>query len=205
MVLKLASIFYLLLSNRGWGNYIYLCLIISRKHKFCIDPWSQTVRSGDSPHMNSQSSHIQKTLEKLGYSIARPNAPLASYVPAKSWQDLVFVSGQLPFKAGSLLMTGAMQAGQNLSQAQEAMLYCFLNGLAAAAQEVTLDKLKGVLRLGAYVASAPDFTEQHLVANGASELAQSLFGAAGMHTRFAVGVSSLPMNATVELEMLFHT
>ena len=155
--------------------------------------------------MSSQGPHLLKNLEKLGYSLAQPKAPLASYVPAKSWQDLVFVSGQLPFKAGSLLMTEPMHAGRQLSQAQEAMAYCFLNGLAAAAQEVTLDKLKGILRLGAYVASAPDFTEQHLVANGASDLAESLFGESGKHTRFAVGVPSLPMNAAVELEILFHT
>ena len=154
--------------------------------------------------MSSQSSRILETLDKLGYALPLSKPPIASYVPVKSWENLLFVSGQLPFKDGELFMKGKMQAGMDLAQAQEAMAYCFLNGLGAVSQKLNLDALKGVLRLGAYVASAPDFTEQHLIANGASDLAQTLFGEEGMHSRFAIGVSSLPMDATVELEMIFY-
>ena len=144
---------------------------------------------------------LYRRLEELGLELPAISAPIASYTPAKAWKDLIFVSGQLPFKDGSLLMLGQMTPERDLAQAQNAMVCCFLNGLAAAAEK----KIKGVLKLGAYTASSADFTQHHLVANGASNLAQSLFGEEGVHTRFAVGLPSLPMNSTVELEMIFYT
>ncbi|MCR9140676.1 MAG: RidA family protein [bacterium] len=146
---------------------------------------------------------LRKRLQTLGIEIPALTPPLASYVPAKRHQDVIYVSGQLPLLAGNLLMTGPMQSGRSLDDAQNAMGRCFLNGLAAAGTVVDLDEIQGVLKLGAFVASEPDFADQHKVANGASDLAQEIFGASGIHARFAVGVAVLPLNATVELEIHF--
>lgn len=126
--------------------------------------------------------------------------PVAAYLPARKHNDLIYVSGQLPMHDGKLLMSGVMTNARPLEEAQKAMARCFLNALAAAAE---CGQIIGVLRLAAFVASDPDFTSQHLVANGASELAGQLFGDAGRHVRAAVGVSSLPLGATVELEVVF--
>ncbi len=146
---------------------------------------------------------LRERLQNLQIEIPPLTPPLASYVPAKRHGDVIYVSGQLPLLDGSLLMTGPMQSGRSLDDAQNAMGRCFLNGLAAAATVVDLDELQGVLKLGAYVASEPDFADQHKVANGASDLAREIFGDSGIHARFAVGVTALPLNATVELEIQF--
>lgn len=147
---------------------------------------------------------LRERLTARGIEIPPLTPPLASYVPAKRHGSLVVVSGQLPMQAdGNLMMTGPMHSGRSLDEAQLAMERCFLNGLAAAATVVDLDDLQGVLKLGAYVASEPDFSDQHKVANGASDLARELFDDNGIHARFAVGVSALPLNATVELEIEF--
>ena len=146
---------------------------------------------------------LRERLKELGLAVPELNPPLASYVPARRHETIVYVSGQLPLLNGDLQMSGPMHSARSLDQAQEAMARCFLNGLAAAATVVDLDALQGVLKLGAYVASEPDFTDQHKVANGASNLAQELFGNNGVHARFAVGVAALPLGATVELEIQF--
>jgi len=145
---------------------------------------------------------LRKRLQELGHALPEASAPLASYTPARVWQGAVYVSGQLPLKKGELLLTGPMTADRSIEEAQNAMAQCFLNGLAAAVLVADLDRIVGVLKLGAYVASAPDFTGQHKVANGASDLARDLFGEVGVHTRFAVGAAALPLGATVELELI---
>lgn len=101
------------------------------------------------------------------------------------------------------MLAGPMTRDRDLEPAQAAMGQCLLNGLAAAAAVVKLDDIRGVLKLGAFVASTPDFFEHHKIANGASDLAQQIFGDAGKHARFAVGVTALPLGATVELEIQF--
>lgn len=140
----------------------------------------------------------------MGLEIPVLNPPLASYIPAKKSGNLVFISGQLPLVAGQLLLTGAMTPQRSIEEAQKAMATCFLNGLAAAATVVDPQSIKAVVKLGAFVASTPEFTEQHKVANGASDLAKELFESAGIHSRSAIGVPSLPLNATVELEIVFE-
>jgi len=147
---------------------------------------------------------ISARLKELGLELPQPAKPLASYVPARKSGDLIFISGQLPLENGALMMTGPMTGERSLEEAQEAMARCFLNGLAAATLESPLDGIREVIRLGAFVASVPEFTDQHLIANGASNLAQEIFGKAGKHARAAVGVPCLPLNATVELEILFR-
>lgn len=146
---------------------------------------------------------LQSKLIELGIQLPQANAPLASYVPARIDGDRILVSGQLPMKEGSLLMTGPLQSEEDVKKAQAAMEQCFLNGLAAATRLVEPDRIHGVIRLGAFVAGTPEFIWQHLVANGASHMAEKIFGESGKHVRAAVGVSSLPLNASVELEMTF--
>ena len=148
-------------------------------------------------------SVITKRIQEAGLILPQVNPPIASYVPAVRSGSTIFTSGQLPMKEGQLLMTGIMTASRSLEEAQNAMKQCFLNAIAAALLVAREDEIKGVLKLGAFVASAPDFTDQHKVANGASDLAKLIFGDAGVHARFAVGVASLPVNATVELEVIF--
>lgn len=150
---------------------------------------------------------IQVKLDRLGLALPAVAKPVAAYTPARRAGSLVFISGQLPLEDGKLLLTGPMQpgpaSGHSIEASQAAMARCFLNGLAAAGLVCDPDEIDGVVKLSAFVACTPDFTEHHLVANGASELAQKIFGDAGVHARAAVGVPSLPLNATVELEIVF--
>lgn len=146
---------------------------------------------------------LLKKLESLGLEIPTMAPPVAVYVPARKHANAVYVSGQLPLKDSQLLMTGPMTDQRSMEEAQAVMAQCFLNGLAAALSVVDPGEITGVLKLGAYVASDPAFTNQHLVANGASNLAGQLFDEQGQHVRFAVGCMSLPLNATVELEITF--
>jgi len=134
-------------------------------------------------------------------------APLASYVPAVRVGDLVHTSGQLPLADGALLATGPVGAGPDArvspEHAAELARRCALNGLAAAAEVVGgLDAITRVVRVTGYVASAPGFTGQPAVVDGASQLLGELFGEAGRHARSAVGVAVLPMDAPVEVELV---
>lgn len=144
---------------------------------------------------------LEQRLKELGIQLPAVNPPIASYVPAVKEGSMLFTSGQLPMKDGALLMTGPMSAGRSIEDGQAAMRQCFLNALAAAIHAG--GSPVRVLRLGAFVASTADFTEQHKVANGASDLAKEIFGEKGVHARSAIGVPSLPLGATVELEVTF--
>ncbi len=148
---------------------------------------------------------VEKRLRELGLEIPPAPKPVAVYVPAVQSGRILFVSGQLPLKEGRLLLTGPVgNGGASVQDAQAAMRQCFLNALAAATTCVPVSGILRVLRLGAFVLSTPGFSEQHLVANGASDLALELFGDSGKHARAAVGVSALPLNAAVELEVAFE-
>ena len=143
----------------------------------------------------------EKILKDLGFDLPETPAALASYIPAKRHDNLVITSGQLPLKAGKPACPGRVGSDVSLEQAQEEARTAVINALAAVKTVAVLEDIKEVIRLGVYVASADDFFEHHLVANGASELLQKIFGEAGRHTRFAVGVRSLPLNACVEVEL----
>lgn len=147
---------------------------------------------------------VKQKLQSLGITLPAVVPPVASYVPAKRSGSYVYVSGQLPMKDGQLMMKGPIAGGRSIDEAKAAMRQCFLNGLAAAGLVCDIDAIKSVVRLGVFVASAPGFTDQHLVANGASDTAKEIFGDAGVHSRAAVGVASLPLDASVELEILFE-
>ncbi|MFN3604776.1 MAG: RidA family protein [Leptonema sp. (in: bacteria)] len=146
---------------------------------------------------------LTNALKELKIQLPEAPKPLASYIPSKIEGNLLFISGQLPLKDGKLLSIGPLQNEKDIERGRIAMEQCFLNSLSAASSLIDIDKIKGVLKLTAFVASEESFTYQHLVANGASDLAYKLFGETGKHTRSAIGVTSLPLNASVELEVIF--
>lgn len=146
----------------------------------------------------------QRLLE-LNLQLPSCPKPVAAYVPALVEGNLVYVSGQLPLSQGQLISQGAVPDSVSLDEAKAAAVQCFLNGLSAAAEAVGgIDQLAGVLRIGGFVQSTKGFTGQPQILNGASELALAVFGDAGKHVRAAVGVSSLPLNAPVEVEFVFR-
>lgn len=145
---------------------------------------------------------ISDQLKALGIQIPPVPAALAAYIPSKRSGNLIFTSGQLPLVAGKLRKTGKVGGGITLDEAKQEARQCLLNGLSTLLLHIdSLDQIKSIVKLGVYVASTENFTEQHLVANGASELIAEIFGEKGKHARFAIGVTSLPLNACVELEM----
>lgn len=144
-------------------------------------------------------------LSELGLQLPNCPTPVAAYIPARKEGNLIYVSGQLPLVDGKLMYKGAVPTAVSLEEAREAALCCFLNGLAAAAQVVGISKVCGLLRVGGFVQSPAGYSGQPQIINGASEVALSLFGDAGKHVRAAVGVSSLPLDAPVEIEFVFTT
>lgn len=149
---------------------------------------------------------VESKLAELGLALPEPPRPVAAYIPCTRSGNLLFISGQLPLTGKSLLATGPVPSKTPVDQAQQAAAQCVLNGLAIAKAELggDLSRVRRVLRLGVFVQSDPDFHDQPLVANGASEMAVKLFGDAGKHARAAVGVNALPLNASVEVEFLFE-
>lgn len=148
------------------------------------------------------SSHSER-LADLGLSLPEVAKPVAAYVPTVRSGNLVYTSGQLPFVDGKLAVTGKVGAEVTVEQGAEQARACALNGLAAIAAEVgSIDDIVRVVKIVIFVASAPDFTAQPKVGNGASELLGEIFGNAGQHARSAVGVAALPMDAPVEIEFV---
>jgi enamine deaminase RidA (YjgF/YER057c/UK114 family) len=146
---------------------------------------------------------IDERLRELGIELPPAVRPLASYRPALVAASFLYVSGQLPVREGRLLHTGRVGAEVSLEAAQEAARQCALNALAAARDCLgTLDRVEQVVRVSAYVASAHDFYQQPLVVNGASDLLAAVFGERGRHSRIAVGVAALPLNAPVEVDLI---
>lgn len=143
----------------------------------------------------------RERLQELGLSVPEVAKPVASYVPAVRSGAHVFTSGQLPMRSGELLSSGRVGAGVTPEEAFACAQQCALNALAAIDAEVPLEQVTRVVKLVVFVASAPDFTGQPGVANGASELVGHVFGDAGRHARSAVGVAVLPLDAPVEVEM----
>ena len=145
-------------------------------------------------------------LAALGLELPPVPAPAAAYVPAVRHGDLVIVSGQLPLADGALLATGLVgdaEGEHDVDAAAALARRCALNVLAAAASvSGGIDAIASVLRVGVFVASGEDFTRQHLVANGASQLFGEVLGPDAVHARAAVGVPRLPLDAPVEVEAM---
>lgn len=141
-------------------------------------------------------------LAELGISLPDVAAPVAAYVPAIQVGNQVWTSGQLPFTNGELPATGKVGAEVSAEDAYTYARQCALNALAAVDALVGLDSVERVVKIVGFVSSAPDFTGQPAVINGASEFLQEVFGEAGAHARSAVGVAALPMDAPVEVEIV---
>jgi enamine deaminase RidA (YjgF/YER057c/UK114 family) len=148
-------------------------------------------------------THVDRKLEELGLSLPEAAAPVAAYVPVVEAGGLLHLSGQLPFKAGQIV-TGRLGDGVSLEDGQEAAKLCGLMIVAQVRKYLggDLSRVKRIVKLGVFVNSAADFTDQPKVANGASELMVALFGDAGKHARSAVGVPVLPLGAAVEVDAI---
>ena len=149
---------------------------------------------------------IDRRLKELSIELDKASVPAGSYVPYVVTNNLVFISGQLPFINGELTIKG--KVGENVSiedaiKMSEACAKALLSQLKAACNG-NLDKVKRVVKLGGFVASSPNFTDQPKVINGASDLIVNIFGDIGKHARFAVGVAALPLNVPVEIDGVFE-
>ena len=145
---------------------------------------------------------VRARLAELGLELPDVVPPVAAYVPAVRSGDLVFTSGQLPMVEGSLAAVGKVGALVTPEQAKDLARTCALNALAAVEALVGLDQVVRVVKVVGFVASTPEFTGQPAVVNGASELLGDVFGDAGAHARSAVGVTALPLDAPVEVELV---
>jgi enamine deaminase RidA (YjgF/YER057c/UK114 family) len=145
----------------------------------------------------------EQRLAELGLSVPEVVAPLAAYAPTARTGSLVFTAGQLPARDGVMLATGKLGAEVSEEEGYACARQCALNALAAIKAEIgELSAIKRVVKAVVFVASTPDFTAQPKVANGASELLGEVFGDAGKHARSAVGVSVLPLDVPVEVELI---
>ena len=146
---------------------------------------------------------IEDRLKELSIEIPTPPNPAGSYIPVVTTGNLAFVSGQIPIKDGKVIVEGKVPEKQSLDSAREAAKICIINGLAQLKSNLgSLDKITKFVRISGFVNSSQDFTEQPKVINAASDLLVEIFGDMAKHSRIAVGVASLPLNSTVEIDMI---
>ena len=142
-------------------------------------------------------------LKENNIILPTPPNPAGSYIPVVLTGNLAFVSGQIPIKDGSLKFTGKVPDEQSIETAQDAAKLCIINALAHLNAHLgTLDNITKIVRISGFVNSNPSFIEQPKIINAASDLLFEIFGEARKHSRIAVGVSSLPLNSTVEIDMI---
>ncbi|MGC4098574.1 MAG: RidA family protein [Nitrospira sp.] len=145
----------------------------------------------------------ERKLQELGLTLPAPPKPVANYVPVVKTGDLLFLSGVLPSRDGQLVFTGKLGVDLTIDEGVEAARMAVLNGLSIIRNETgSLDRVKQIVKMVGYIASAPGFADQPQVLNGASDLLVSLFGEAGRHARVAVGAAELPRHAPVEIELI---
>ncbi|MDT5124520.1 MAG: hypothetical protein QOH54_164 [Mycobacterium sp.] len=145
---------------------------------------------------------VSDKLAELGISLPDLVTPLAAYVPAVRTGNLVYTAGQVPMQSGELAATGKVGAEVSPEDGKALARICALNALAAVDSLVGIDAVTRVVKVVGFVASTPGFNGQPGVINGASELLGEVFGDAGAHARSAVGVSELPLNSPVEVEII---
>ncbi|WP_037087313.1 RidA family protein [Neorhizobium vignae] len=149
---------------------------------------------------------IEGRLQELGIVLPVAAAPAANYVPYTISGNTLYLSGQLPIEGGKVAVTGLVGRDVDLQAAHRAAELCAINILAQAKAALggDLGRIRRVLKLNGFVASTPDFVEQHLVINGASNLIANVLGDAGKHARAAVGMACLPLNASVEIDAIIE-
>lgn len=146
---------------------------------------------------------FEQRLIDLGITLPTAPKPVANYIPAVMAGDLLFLSGVLPSKDGQVQTTGKLGRDVTVAQGQAAARQAVINALAIVDQELGgLARVRKIVRLTGHVASHEGFTEQPSVINGASDLLVQIFGETGRHTRVAVGAAELPLNASVELDLI---
>jgi enamine deaminase RidA (YjgF/YER057c/UK114 family) len=152
------------------------------------------------------SDAIEGRLKELGIVLPQAAAPAANYVPYVISGNLLYLSGQLPMENGKIGVTGHLGKDVDVAGGQRAAELCAINILAQAKAALggDLGRIKRLIKLNGFVASTPDFVEQHLVINGASNLLANVLGEAGKHARAAVGMAALPLNAAVEIDAILE-
>ena len=146
---------------------------------------------------------IEDKLRELSIELPTPPNPAGSYIPVVTTGNLAFVSGQIPMRDGKVVFEGRVPEQQSLESARDAAKICIINGLAQLKANLgSLDKIRKFVRISGFVNSSPNFTEQPKVINAASDLLVEIFGDMAKHSRIAVGVASLPLNSTVEIDMV---
>lgn len=147
----------------------------------------------------------EQRLAALGIDLPAPAAPAANYVPFMQSGNLLFTAGQLPLKDGKLTASGLLGRDLDTAAGAEAAKWCAVNILAQAKMALgSLDRIVKIVKISVFVASDAGFTEQHLVANGASDLLVDALGERGRHARSAVGMAALPLGAPVEIEAVIE-
>ncbi|OWV82538.1 hypothetical protein ATY75_27325 [Rhizobium sp. N122] len=152
------------------------------------------------------SDEIAKRLTEMGITLPEAAAPAANYVPYVISGNLLYISGQLPLEGGKIAVSGHLGKTVDVAAGQRGAELCAINILAQAKAALggDLGRIRRVIKLNGFVASAPDFIEQHLVINGASNLIAGVLGEAGKHARAAVGMAALPLNAAVEIDAIME-
>ncbi|MDK2835388.1 MAG: hypothetical protein PWP21_165 [Thermosediminibacterales bacterium] len=146
---------------------------------------------------------FEQKIKEMGIVIPEPPQPVAAYVPAVRIDDYIYTAGQIPFQGGELKYKGKVGKELSIEEGYEAAKLCAINCLSAIKSHIkSFDEIEKVVKLTGFVNSAPGFNQQPKVINGASELIGKIFGEVGAHARSAVGVSDLPLDAAVEVEMI---
>ena len=146
---------------------------------------------------------IGEKLKENGITLPIPPSPAGSYIPVVTAGNLAYVSGQIPIKDGRIVFSGKVPDEQSVESAQEAARLCIINGLAQLNSYFnSLESITKIVKVSGFVNSTPDFSEHPKIINAASDLLFRIFGDCGIHTRIAIGVTSLPLNSTVEIDMI---
>jgi len=146
---------------------------------------------------------IEERLKDIGITLPTPPKPAGSYIPVVVSGNTAYISGQIPMQDGKIVHTGKVPSEKTVEDAQQAARICAINILAQIKANLgSLDRISKIVRVSGFVNSTPEFTEHPKVINAASDLLFEIFGDKGKHTRIAIGVSSLPLGSTVEIDMI---
>ena len=147
---------------------------------------------------------IEQKLEGLGIKLPNPPTPAGSYVPVVKTGNLLYISGQIPMEDGKVVFTGKV-SNDNMEVAQKSAKMCAVNILAQIKRELgDFEKVVKIVKLSGFVNSTPEFSQQPKIINSASDLMFEIFGEKGKHSRVAVGVASLPLDAMTEIDAIIE-